>query len=124
MKKRTQNIVLVAVMIAGSLTTCLPASAANIDTFWGTEIIEPRYVGISGLSANLEILSDGMAECSGSVRVSSGYTAVMTMQLFRKDGSTWTLLESWTTEGTGRLNLTKYKSVSKGYAYKVWSSTL
>lgn len=119
MKKRTWNLVLAAAMIAGSITTCLPASAADVDTFMGEEIVEPRYVGISSLQANLNISSSGMAECSGSVRVSSGYTAVMTMQLSRKDGRTWTPIQTWTTEGTGRLNLTKYKAVSEGYEYKV-----
>lgn len=119
MKKRTWNIVIVAVMIFGSIVTCLPAGASNVVTFWEEELVEPRYVGISDLSAELHISSAGTAECSGNVMVYSGYTATMTMQLFRKDGRTWTPLQTWRTEGAGRLSLTRYSNVSEGSEYKV-----
>ena len=53
----------------------------------------------------------------------SGSSARMTMKLQQKVDNKWTTIATWTTSGKApTVSLSKTKSVSKGYSYRVYVS--
>lgn len=109
--KRIIRSTLSLLLLMGILTSSLLAAHA--------EGIEPRYTGISSLSACIDISSSGGAECNGTVMVRDGYTADLTISL-KQDGTT---IKSWTeSDGTGLMSLTRTYYVPTGHEYYVKTS--
>ena len=80
------------------------------------------YTLTSDISAALSI-SGGTATCSGTISMRSGSSASMTMKLQQKVDNKWTTIATWTTSGKApTVSLSKTKSVSKGYSYRVYVS--
>ena len=68
-------------------------------------------------------ISAGTATCSGTISMRSGSSASMTMKLQQKVDNKWTTIATWTTSGKApTVSLSKTKSVSKGYSYRVYVS--
>ena len=81
--------------------------------------IQLCYTLTSDISAALSI-SGGTATCSGTISMRSGSSASMTMKLQQKVDNKWTTIATWTTSGKApTVSLSKTKSVSKGYSYRV-----
>lgn len=99
---------------------CLLVSAASaaVPT---EDTVQPRYTGISKLTADLSISSSGYASCYGYVRLSSSsYSANMTVELQRSgNGTSWTTIKDWSTSGSYTLELDKGWYVVSGYYYQV-----
>ena len=84
--------------------------------------IQLCYTLTSDISAALSI-SGGTATCSGKILMRSGSSASMTMKLQQKVDNKWTTIATWTTSGKApSVSLSKSKSVSKGYSYRVYVS--
>lgn len=84
--------------------------------------IQLCYTLTSDISAALSI-SGGTATCSGTISMRSGSSASMTMKLQQKVDNKWTTIATWTTSGKApTVSLSKTKSVSKGYSYRVYVS--
>ena len=84
--------------------------------------IQLCYTLTSDISAALSI-SGGTATCSGTISMRSGSSASMTMKLHQKVDNKWTTIATWTTSGKApTVSLSKTKSVSKGYSYRVYVS--
>lgn len=80
--------------------------------------LEPRYTGISQISANLSISSGGAATCKGTVIVDSGYTADVKVEL-KQDGTT---IKTWTDSGSGIIRISELRYVESGHKYIVKTS--
>lgn len=103
--KRSIRTAAALLLLLGTLTATLTAAQA----------VEPRFTGISTLTSTLNISSSGAASCSGSVRLYSGYTANLTVEL-QKDGST---IKTWTNSGSGKITAGGTYYVPSGHDYVV-----
>lgn len=104
MRKHTRSAILL-IMLLGVLVTTLATAYA----------VEPRYTGISSLSASLTISTAGKAECSGKAIVRSGYTADVKVEL-KQDGTT---IKTWTNSGSGTVSAGGTYYVESGHNYIV-----
>lgn len=69
------------------------------------------YVSISG----------GTATCYCYASCGSSYICSISMYLQRStNASSWASIASWSTSGTGGASMTRYKSVSSGYYYRLY----
>lgn len=76
--------------------------------------IMPMYTGVTLISADLSISSSGYANPTARVRVRSGYTADVTMQLCYDSGS---VSYSWTDSGSGMISMNEGRFVVSGHKY-------
>lgn len=86
-------------------------------------IIEPNYVGLQSVTSGLSI-TNGTATCKGSAKAKyTNYSLNLTMQLQKKNGTTWSNVSQWTGSGTGvlgvSLNKTRSGLTSGSYRVKV-----
>lgn len=85
-------------------------------------IVSPYYNYTSVISADLTI-SGGKAECAGTIKPDSGYTASIRVVLYRSsDGKSWTEMDSWSNSSGSSgaaVSASGSKSLSSGYKYKV-----
>ena len=100
---------LLCLTLTACMMLCISAQAT---------VVTPRYTGISELTVALDITSSGRADCYAYMEVNSGYTAELKMEL-QQDGDT---IKSWTTSGSGTLELDKSYYVAEGYDYQVIAS--
>lgn len=107
-----------------ALTLCLlvpiaPRSyAAEVNTL-AEEEVELYYTGTSLVSASIEILVSGKAECWGTVSCYPGYTADAVMRLQWKDSDgIWIDWKSWDAEGNF-VAFDETYSISSGRTYRV-----
>ena len=110
MRKKTKHAL--AIILAGGalMSMLIPAAAAQPPE------INPRYVGISNISAGLAISTSGKATCVSSVMPDNRYTVTLTMEL-QQDGRT---IKSWNTPvGTSQTVLEKSYNVTSGHDYQV-----
>lgn len=88
------------------------------------ELISPYYSYTGAISADLSI-SGGTADCSGTVKPDSGYSANIRVVLYRSsDGKSWTEIASWSNSSSSSgtsVSASGSKSLSSGYKYKVTS---
>lgn len=85
-----------------------------------SEII-PKYSSAIQVNANLHIDSSGTATCKGTVTLKNATSdASIVVALYKKDGSSWRKVTSWSQSSSGRvrLELVKTKTVAHG-TYKV-----
>ena len=77
--------------------------------------IQPRYTGVTFLSADLTINGIGYADCYGYVVPSDGYRVYLTVSL-EQDG---TEIMSWTDSGSDTFTVNEGLFVESGYDYQV-----
>lgn len=77
--------------------------------------IEPRYTTIRSLQGTLDISVQGSATCRGQVRVLSGYTVDLTVEL-KQDGTT---IKTWLNSGSGTVTAGGTYYVALGHTYVV-----
>lgn len=85
-------------------------------------VVQPRYIGISVLTKNLEITSGGRADCYCYIGLNSAAASgKLTMELQQSDdnGASWTELKTWDTSGSIKLELDESWYVVSGYQYRV-----
>ncbi len=76
------------------LLLCVIASVSS------AEMISPMYIGIGDIRATL-IIKSGQASCEGTVTLNStSYKADVTTTLQKKNGSSWTYVDSWSKSGS------------------------
>lgn len=100
-------------LVSGGFCTTVPTvSAANDD------IMLARYTALNNCTNNFSISSSGLATCSAATKVSSGYTAGITIFLQQYNGG-WNTVTSWSGKDSAYITLTKTKYVSSGYKYRI-----
>lgn len=77
--------------------------------------ITPRYVGVSFITADLEISTSGRASCYGYAAVESGYSVDLTVSL-QRDGRT---IRSWSDSGDEDIEIIGTYYVTPGHDYQV-----
>ena len=76
-------------------------------------MIQPRYIGASGVTADINVLAPGRVNVTGNAIVYREYTATVTLSLERNG----TTIKSWSESGSGTFNLSKNYYVMSGYDY-------
>ncbi|MGL5711977.1 MAG: hypothetical protein ACRCXT_13655 [Paraclostridium sp.] len=80
----------------------------------------PRYKYISSARSNISINSSGLATISCSALGVTGVNKIeMTSYLQQYKGGKWVNIASWSGSGTNNCLVSKTKSVTKGYSYRV-----
>lgn len=100
------------------VVTALASSA------WAEGKIQPFYNQTARISASL-VINGSTAECMGKIIPNSDATvSSMTMKLQQKKDGIWTTIASWLASGSKgeTVSLSKTKSISKGYSYRVYVS--
>lgn len=82
------------------------------------EEISPRYEEIDKLKTLFDI-SGTTADMTVNVSCSSSKKISIKIVLQRKDGDSWTKVQQWTKEGTGRLILSKSMTATNGKKYRM-----
>lgn len=114
--KKILSVILAVICISNTLI--FTASAADNST------MQPYYVGISQVSASLDISSTSLgadlAKCLGLVMLYDGYSADVTLSLQRSsDKSSWTTLKDWEASGEEEVSIYKEYFVVNGYYYRL-----
>jgi hypothetical protein len=104
MKKQIRTVI--------SLLLLLGALMAN---FVVVQAVEPRYTSVRQIHATVELSTDGKASCYGDVKLSSGYTADVKVEL-KQDGTT---IKTWTKSGSGTISISGTYYVMTGHSYMV-----
>lgn len=110
---------LTAMLMATLMMTMLQFNAFAM-AYGETEIV-PKYIHVRMVNTDLEIDSSGMATCKATVNLRSATSDVsIVVALYKKDGSSWRKVTSWSQSSSGRvrLELVKTKTVAHG-TYKV-----
>ncbi|MBS4054743.1 MAG: hypothetical protein KGZ64_08215 [Thermaerobacter sp.] len=95
--KNLSCVMLVVMVIVGCVT---PLSASSLGTLQGP--VAPMFTHISSIITRLSISAWGVADCLGSVTLySSSNTAILTMELQRREGLGWTMVRVWVSSGPG-----------------------
>lgn len=81
-----------------------------------TASIQPRYVGVDSVISTLYISSSGRADVGGQLEVIPGYTASVTVTLY-KDSNPF--VQSWSSSGRGSIYVQKSHYVASGHDYYV-----
>lgn len=113
MKRRTMRSLCAGLMMVCLLVTSLTVSAGAA-VITPPEIV-PQYTGISALEADLNINDDGCATCYGYVRVKSGYTVTLSVQL-KRDG---VVIKTWSDSGTSSFSIEEDYYVTGNHDYQV-----
>lgn len=102
-------IVLLTIIICGS-TIALCEDNKEINVIDSNRYSQTRRI-YAGLSINA-----GISCCTGSVTPNNTQSCSLIMRLYKKNGSVWSVVQTWTASATGGQTayLCKYFSVSPG----------
>lgn len=90
-------LILMAVLCSVPVSATCETTAANPNG-----LITPKLTYISLLTAELSINSSGKATCKGQASAyDSTHTTMLTVQLQKSNGSSWSTIKSWTASSTG-----------------------
>lgn len=84
-----------------------------------TSVVQPRYIAIQIFSYNIDIDSDGIAKCTGSVEVRGTNPIKLSLQLQRYQNGLWITVNSWTKTGSTIVSMYKEIAVAQGYTYRL-----
>ncbi|WP_195941013.1 hypothetical protein [Romboutsia sp. 1001713B170131_170501_G6] len=106
--------------ISNSTVVSLADGLTVVDNNMRIEDIAPRYQYISSARSNISINSSGVSTISCSALGVSGVTKIeITAYLQQYKGGRWVKIASWSGSGTNNCLVSKTKSVTKGYSYRV-----
>ena len=121
MRKAKVLISIFGIMLAANLCF-LPWAVANPTTSNKDLPVEPRYSYTNHITASLAF-SGGKAQCSGTITPSGDYDTSVTVTLYKKNGSNWNYITSWSDSATGGLIAAAGGSISVNHGiYKVVTS--
>lgn len=97
--KRFFCMILVFLMTLASAVPVYADGATNVNP---QGIISPQFTYISYLNPGLAISSSGLASCVGAAAgYFDSYTTVVTAELQKSSGSSWSKIKTWTASATG-----------------------
>lgn len=110
--KIVKNLLIVFLTVCCIVTSSVPVFAADV---------QPRLQTLNNASADLNIKSDGQAECLISARTKTSALKIdWTMTLLRvSDGTT---VRVWSASENSSVSVEKYCSVKAGHDYQVIAS--
>lgn len=80
---------------------------------------QPRYVGVTQITALMERPSNNVVDCIGRIKLSPGYTADGQMELQQLSGNAWETIKSWDMSGTDTIRKTSTWAVLSSGTYRV-----
>lgn len=114
-----KKIITVCLFVIMVVFSVVPAFAVDSASVSNKGSISPMFVGISTMSASIDIDYLGCATCAGSVSLSNNsYSVNFTVALQRYNGSGWTTIKTWSDTGYGYDG-----TIIEGYYYVPSSGT-
>lgn len=112
-KKRTR--MLIAVLVLSLVVGMVPAAA--VQTSDESEI-QPYYIDLYQISANINISNAGKATCTGYADSDFSTDELrMTLYLQRLEDGKWVTVKSWSATGYSYLAMEAYRYIVPGYYY-------
>lgn len=121
MKTQLKSILTAGALVCSLVAFIIPTAAATeLPQFLGSysSFISARYVGMRLFYAELNISNVGLATSSGTIEARSGYTCDATLELQRKQGSSWITVKKWDDSGKS-ISFKENWYVTSGYDYRV-----
>lgn len=120
MKQKRHVIMIITTMLLALKIPVIPGYTAVLPETKETQPIEisPQYELTKEINASFSIVNN-TAKLSMVINAPSSKKVNITMVLQRKDGDSWTKVQKWTREGTGRQSLSKSMIVTKGRKYRM-----
>lgn len=114
--QKTTAVLCTAAALAGAfgITSTPPVMAAAGET----ETVMPMFTALTDYYSDLYI-SNGIAYCSASTKVQSGYIAGVIMELQRKEGGSWNTVDSRSGTAWGDVSVSQNWYVSSNYEYRL-----
>lgn len=100
-----------ALLLAITLLSVITVSASTVSGVRSADI-QPRYIGAHDANSSLRISSSGRADVKGWLAVKSGYTADVTVSLYRDFGS---CVQSWSDSGGDTIEVLQSRYVTSGH---------
>jgi hypothetical protein len=105
--KKAFSIILILFVAITALTStafAIPATSGNLLIPDPPAVPDFQHIFIVG--ATLTINSSGLADCNGFVTTNStDINTILTVELQRKAGNSWSHVNSWSNSGKGRLTI-------------------
>lgn len=93
------------------IVACVPISAGA--AIRDDVIVQPMYLYTSEVRATLNISSSGTASCVGKIKGWANDSSItMTVTLYKKSGTSWSKVTSWSDSATGVSSFTLSESCS------------
>ena len=110
------TILCAAAALAGAfgITSTPPAMAAAGET----ETVMPMFTALTDATPSF-FISGGIAYCSASTKVQSGYIAGVIMELQYKEGGSWITADSRSGTAWGDVSVSQNWYVSSSYEYRL-----
>ena len=110
---------LLSILFLVLMFTSMSANAVELNCVEYNQI-QPRYIGVKVVVADIAINSNGRANAYGRALIDADYTADVTVSLFQ-DGSS---IKSWKSSGDGIIEIDKTYYVTSGHDYYVAVSVI
>jgi hypothetical protein len=111
--KRLGMLVVLLVWIMLFMIPCMSLASS------GESTVAPAYLYTRNVKATLTISENGQATCLGAIRANSQSDISLTVTLYKKSGSYWYKVASWSNSASAiSLKIEKKYTVSQG-TYKV-----
>lgn len=120
-KTKSKKISTLIITMLLAMMMAVPVSAST-DEGDDTSDIGLRFTYFAEVSCGMDINSKGKATCSGSGGVYNKNDLVLSLKLYKHDGSYWRLVDSWTKESENALQIgtTEYSyDLESGYDYRL-----
>lgn len=112
-KKRTRT--LIAVLVLSLVVGMVPAAAAQTND---ESEIQPCYIDLFAVAANINISTAGKATCEGYATTYNSTDEIrMTLYLQRLEDGKWVTIKYWNGKGHDTLMMEAYRYVVPGYYY-------
>lgn len=112
-KKRTR--MLIAVLVLSLVVGMVPAAAAQTND---ESEIQPYYIDLFQITANINISNAGKATCTGYATTYNSTDEIrMTLYLQRLEDGKWVTVKSWSSTGHDYLAMEAYRYIVPGYYY-------
>lgn len=120
MKQKKYVIMIITTMLLALNIPVIPGYTAVLPETEEAQPIEisPQYELTKEINASFSIVNN-TAKLSMVINAPSSKKLNITMVLQRKDGDSWTKVQKWTKDGTGRQSLSKSITVTKGRNYRM-----
>lgn len=106
---------LLTLVLAISLAT--PAFAAE------DSLVQPRFKHIISFGTSITYGDWGIATCSSSVIIDSGYKVTLVLTLQRSSGNdSWEDVETWSAAGNAGATISERRALYSQYSYRVKST--
>lgn len=82
--------------------------------------VQPRFKHIIMFATEISYGNWGIATCTSTVTVDSGYRAVLTLELQRTlENGSWETVETWSAEGYAGASISERRALYSNYSYRV-----